>query len=189
MADAKNVSNATRQTLVFVYGTLKKDFPNHHLVQQLISQKEATYVGTCITHQPHPLVIGSCGIPYMLFLPGGVGHQINGELYSVTAQGLVSLDELEGTSVGHYERRPVQVTMREKSGAEEGEKGRTVVLVDAEAYFAHRSFGERMWVRCGRVGLDEYSLKRAACDYVKKVNRAEGWSFLDEIENFLSGTA
>ncbi|KAJ6415553.1 hypothetical protein OIU84_004367 [Salix udensis] len=136
MADAKNVSNETKQTLVFVYGTLKKDFPNHHLVQQLISPKRS--------------------------------HILNGELYSVTAQGLVSLDELEGTSVGHYERRPVQVTMREKSGAEEGEKGRTVVLVDAEAYFAHRSFGERMWVGCGRVGLDEYSLERAACDYVKK---------------------
>jgi gamma-glutamylaminecyclotransferase len=78
--------------------------------------------------------------------------------------------------------------MREKSDAEEGEKG-SVVLVDAEAYFAHRSFGERMWIRCGRTGLDEYSLERAARDYVKKVNRPEGRSFLDEIEMFLSGTA
>ncbi|KAJ6415552.1 hypothetical protein OIU84_004367 [Salix udensis] len=41
MADAKNVSNETKQTLVFVYGTLKKDFPNHHLVQQLISPKRS----------------------------------------------------------------------------------------------------------------------------------------------------
>ncbi|KAJ6933143.1 gamma-glutamylcyclotransferase [Populus alba x Populus x berolinensis] len=180
MAEAKNVSNETKQTLVFVYGTLKKDFPNHHLFQHLISQKEASYVGTCITHQPQPLVIGPYGIPYMLYLPGSVGHQINGELYSVTAQGLVSLDELEGTGVGHYERRPVQVIMREKRDAAE---------VDAEAYFAHRSFGERMWVRCGRAGLDQYSLERAARDYVKKVKRPEGRSSLDEIEMFLSGTA
>lgn len=188
MADAKNVSNETKQTLVFVYGTLKKDFPNHYLFQHLISQKEASYVGTCITHQPQPLVIGPYGIPYMLYLPGSVGHRINGELYSVTTQGLVSLDELEGTGVDHYERRPVQVIMREKSDAAEGEKG-SVVLVDAEAYFAHRSFGERMWVRCGRAGLDEYSLERAARDYVKKVNRPEGRSSLDEIEMFLSGIA
>ena len=107
----------------------------------------------------------------------------------MTTQGLVSLDELEGTGVGHYERRPVQVIiMREKSDAAEGEKG-SVVLVDAEAYFAHRSFGERMWVRCGRAGLDQYSLERAARDYVKKVKRPEGRSSLDEIEMFLSGTA
>ncbi|CAK7356133.1 unnamed protein product [Dovyalis caffra] len=186
MADAGNFSNETKPTLVFVYGTLKKEFPNHHLLQELMSQKEAAYAGTCMTHQPHPLVIGPYGIPYMLHLPGSGGHPVNGELYSVSTQGFVRLDELEGTSVGHYERRPIQVIMREKSESEEGDG---VALVDAEAYFAHGSFGERMWVRCGRVGLGEYSLERHACDYVKKVNRAEGRSFLDEMELFLSGSA
>ncbi|XP_043807434.1 putative gamma-glutamylcyclotransferase At3g02910 [Manihot esculenta] len=169
----------TKETIVFTYGTLKRDFPNYTLIQDLILQNDAAYIGTCITHQSHPLVIGPHGIPFLIKLPGA-GHHVNGELYCVSTRGLARLDEFEGTSNGHYERLPIQVTKTENKG-----EGSDIVLSEAEAYYAHRSFGERLWEKRGRIGLSEYSQNNAK-EYVKKEDRDKDVSFLDSIEMLLS---
>ncbi|XWS49260.1 hypothetical protein CRYUN_Cryun13aG0148700 [Craigia yunnanensis] len=84
--------------------------------------------------------------------------------YTVSTRGLVRLDEMEGTSIGHSERLPIQVYEEEKGG----------VLVAAEAYFAEfgrevmgeeRGGGfERVWIEREksmlekRIGLREVDL-------------------------------
>ncbi|WCJ19204.1 AIG2-like (avirulence induced gene) family protein [Euphorbia peplus] len=130
--------------LIFSYGTLKRDFPNY----PLILQNDATFIGTYITRQPYPLVIGPHGIPFLINLPDVAGaHRVKGELYSVSATGIIRLDDLEGTTTGHYQRLPILI-QPEGGGGEE---------ITAEAYYAHTSFGERMWDKRGKAGLSEYS--------------------------------
>ncbi|XP_065870366.1 putative gamma-glutamylcyclotransferase At3g02910 [Euphorbia lathyris] len=173
--DTQTPNHQTPNIFIFTYGTLKTDFPNYTLIHDLIRLNDATFVGTYITHQSYPLVIGPHGIPFLINLPNVAGaHHVKGEVYSVSTRGLRRLDELEGTSTGHYERLPIQV--QAEIGGEE--------MITAEAYYAHRSFGERMWEKRGKAGLSEYS-ERHGNEYVKKEDRIGG-SFIDAIESFLS---
>ena len=73
-------------SLVFVYGTLRRNEVNHYLLA------EARYRGTSVTAPHYTLVdLGS--------YPGVVkngGTRIEGEVYEVTAQQMADLDRLEG---------------------------------------------------------------------------------------------
>ncbi|KAM6557528.1 hypothetical protein CsatB_004547 [Cannabis sativa] len=175
MADTSNVNDEEKRTFIFSYGTLKRGFQNYNLTQNLISQNDAVYIGDFFTYQPIPLVIGIYGIPYLINLPGS-GQRIKGELYSVTASGLALLDDLEGVAIGHYERLPIQVV----GGDVEKE------VVSAEAYFAHRSFGNELWKKNGEMGLSEYS-EIEGRKYVLKGDRVEyGRTILDDLRLFLA---
>ncbi|KAK9274856.1 hypothetical protein L1049_022110 [Liquidambar formosana] len=175
-------TNGNNRSLIFTYGTLKRDFPNHYLLQDLIGKNDAVYLGTFITIDEFPLVIGPHGIPYLLNLPGS-GHRVSGELYAVSARGLVRVDELEGTSVGHYERLPILV--RAESVGEGCGDG---AVVNAEAYYAHRSYAEEMWRKKGEKGLNAYAAE-VAKEYVKRENRPKDRSFVDDIRLFLSSSS
>ncbi|KAK2640483.1 hypothetical protein Ddye_028278 [Dipteronia dyeriana] len=169
-------NSESKRTLIFTYGTLKHGLPNHNLMQDLISQNDAVYLGPFITQQPYPLVCGLHGIPYLINLAGS-GNRIKGELYSVSSRGLVRLDELEATSIGHYDRLPIQV--QSEDGA---------VSKDGEAYFANSRFGVRLWEKKGKVGMSEYS-QREAREYVRIVDRvikSKSGSYVDDIALFLS---
>ncbi|KAG6389152.1 hypothetical protein SASPL_150611 [Salvia splendens] len=164
--------------LIFVYGTLKRGFYNHSLLEDLIRTGAAAYVGSCTTVEAFPLVCGPHGIPYLVNLPGS-GLRVRGELYSVpSVHGLARLDELEGVERGHYERLPVAVAVAE------GEE-----LKDAEAYFAHKEFGQKLWKRCGEVGLSEYGVDLGK-KYVRRKDRPIHHSLIDDIHKFiLEGTS
>ncbi|KAL2549222.1 AIG2-like family protein [Forsythia ovata] len=163
-------------SLIFTYGTLKRGFYNHMLIEDLMRTSDAVFLGDYSTIESFPLVVGPHGIPYLINLPGS-GHRVRGELYSVSSdRGLARLDELERIDDGHYERLPVEVT------AEDG--GEKVAAV--EAYFAHREFGEAMWERCGKEGLIEFSMALGG-KYVKRDNRPSNSSFLGDIKKFISG--
>lgn len=155
--------------LIFTYGTLKRGFPNHSLMQSLIDQNDAVFQGTHVTLHSYPLVCGPNSIPYLINLPGS-GHRVKGELYSVSTRGLVRLDELEGITLGHYERLPIQTQ------------------AEAEAYYAHRSFGEELWEKNGREGLSEYT-EREASGFVRREDRPKDRSFVDEVRFFLSSSS
>ncbi|KAK1566659.1 hypothetical protein Q3G72_002551 [Acer saccharum] len=166
----------SKRTLIFTYGTLKHGLPNHNLMQDLISQNDAVYLGPFSTQQPYPLVCGLHGIPYLINLAGS-GNRVKGELYSVSSRGLIRLDELEGTSIGHYDRLPIQV--QSEDGA---------VSKDGEAYFANSRFGVRLWEKKGKVGMSEYSLREGR-EYVRIVDRvikSKSGSYVDDIALFLS---
>jgi gamma-glutamylaminecyclotransferase len=75
---------------IFVYGTLKKGFPNHDRYMQ-----SAEKLGNYRTVEKYPLVlIGQRYVPCMINAPGE-GDLIEGELYEVDDDCLKRLDALE----------------------------------------------------------------------------------------------
>lgn len=85
---------------VFVYGTLKRNEPNYHVIDPAKHQCPETtgvskFVGSARTETLFPLVIGTrFNIPFLLDKPGH-GHSIKGEVYEVDDKVLVKLDALE----------------------------------------------------------------------------------------------
>ncbi|XP_071921170.1 putative gamma-glutamylcyclotransferase At3g02910 [Coffea arabica] len=167
-----NATTISRTRLIFTYGTLKRGFYNHRLMESLISTGDASFIGECTTKESFPLVIGPYGIPFLINLLGS-GHRIPGELYAVSDRGLARLDELEGIETGHYERLPVDVV-----------SGDGQVLA-VEGYFGHRSFGEELWRKNGEKGLREFG-KEMAEKYVVRANRPLGSNFVDDVWKFIS---
>lgn len=170
--------------LIFTYGTLKRGFSNHKLLESLIQSKHASFVGPASTSSPLALVCGPYRVPFLLNLSNSLSDEIYpvlGELYSVSPLGLARLDELEGVSKGHYERLPlmVRVIKGEGNGDEEME-----VEVEVQGYFGHRSYAMEMWKRNGERGLREYT-KEVAIGYVRRMDRPQGLTFLDHIRFFV----
>jgi gamma-glutamylaminecyclotransferase len=99
--------------LVFVYGTLKRGFPNYPAYMQ-----SAQFVGTCRTAEKYPLVLsGDRHVPCLLDTPGK-GSEVSGELYRVDEAGLQHLDDLEAVGrPGGYLRRAIEVFMDGKTGS------------------------------------------------------------------------
>lgn len=85
---------------VFVYGTLKRGYPNAH-----VGMPDATYLGTYRTVERYPLVIGGRWFtPYLIPEPGN-GFQVTGEAYVVDDAVLAQLDELESVHLPNGYRR------------------------------------------------------------------------------------
>ncbi|XVE62317.1 hypothetical protein DITRI_Ditri06bG0108500 [Diplodiscus trichospermus] len=175
------VENNNCGNLIFTYGTRKRGFSNHVLLQDLMRTGDAVFKGTYESVEKHPLVCGPYRVPFLLNMPG-LGHRVSGELYAVSARGLARLDELEGTSLGHYERLPIQL-MPAGNGNKENEEASWTCA--AEAYYAHKNYDKEMWNRNGRKGLWIYSEKEAK-GYVKRKDRPQNLSFLDHIRIFIS---
>ncbi|KAJ0079001.1 hypothetical protein Patl1_23713 [Pistacia atlantica] len=165
-------------TSIFTYGTLKRSFSNHTLIQDLMRTGDAVFKGTYTTVDSFPLVCGPYKVPFLLNFPGS-GLRVTGELYGVSAYGLARMDELEGTTRGHYQRLPIQ-------GDKENEEG--VKITCAEAYFADKSYDKELWRRNGKKGFGVYSEKEAK-GYVKRKDRPQNLSFLDHIRNFISSSS
>lgn len=84
---------------VFVYGTLKRGFPNHHYISGARFLAEAT------TIDAYPLVVGGTWFtPYLIPEKGG-GHRVKGELWDVPDAMMPALDDLESTHLPNGYRR------------------------------------------------------------------------------------
>ncbi|KAL6655130.1 hypothetical protein ACP70R_005956 [Stipagrostis hirtigluma subsp. patula] len=160
-------------TMVFVYGTLKRGFPNH----PLLAASATPFAGAATTAAPASLVIGPYSVPFLLPAPSSSpGRVVSGELYAASPAALVKLDALEGTHIGVYELRPLTVVV---DGSGE--------VVQVEAYFAHPSYAEALWRRCGGEGAEigEYTMEHAA-RYVPPSGRTPGASgLIDAIHSLL----
>jgi gamma-glutamylaminecyclotransferase len=76
--------------LLFVYGTLKKGFPNHENYME-----SAKPLGKYRTIEKYPLVLcGARYVPCMIDSPGK-GHHVDGEVYEVDDECLNRIDALE----------------------------------------------------------------------------------------------
>lgn len=173
-----------KQALIFTYGTLKKGFSNHGLLENMFATGDASYLGPYTTLDEFPLLCGPFKVPFLLNFPGS-GHRVSGELYAVSPVALAHMDELEGTTKGHYERLPVKVEPVGGGGEEKA-------VMRAEAYYAHRSYAEEMWRRGdggeegnGGAFFGSYTEKEAE-GYVKRADRPQRVSFLDQIRLFIS---
>lgn len=94
--------------VLFVYGTLKKDF---HWHAKFLGE-HAKFLGRAITLEPIPLVIGACGVPYLLLdqcgCMGDCGEtHVHGELWQVSADYLRGMDDYEGLGKGYYRRTEI----------------------------------------------------------------------------------
>ncbi|XP_074309795.1 putative gamma-glutamylcyclotransferase At3g02910 [Silene latifolia] len=172
-----STNNDNNKALIFVYGTLKQGFPNHHLLETLTASNDAQFLGPHTTVHPYPLVRGPLGIPFLINHLGS-GRRVSGELYLVSGRALARLDELEGVDRGHYERLPATVVPTPADG------GDGAARVEAEAYFADRSFGMEMWEKSGREGIEEYRLSDAD-KYVGIEARDVGFKLKDYILLYL----
>ncbi|XP_050223845.1 putative gamma-glutamylcyclotransferase At3g02910 [Mercurialis annua] len=184
MGVGKDSPSTATTTLIFTYGTLKKGFSNHVLMQDLMRSGDAVFKGTHRTVDKFPLVCGPYRVPFLLNFPGATGSQrVTGELYAVTPRGLARLDELEGINRCHYERLPITVAEAAMKERDDGEEA----AVEVEAYFAHKSYATEMWKRNGKRGYGGYGEKEAK-GYVKRKDRPQNLSFLEQIEIFVSSS-
>lgn len=85
---------------VFVYGTLKRGFPNHDA-----GMTSFAFLGHCRTAKAFPLVVGGKWFsPYLIDAPGE-GHRVFGEVFEADERGLATLDRMEGTHLPAGYRR------------------------------------------------------------------------------------
>lgn len=91
--------------LVFVYGTLKRGFPNYDEWM-----KPFKYIADGKTCNEYRLIAG--GPYFSLILMEGEGHPIIGEIYEVDEAGLAQLDQIEsvGKPLG-YKRLIIDATI------------------------------------------------------------------------------
>jgi gamma-glutamylaminecyclotransferase len=94
------VTGATRMHSLFIYGTLKRGFPNHDA-----EMGGARYVGLYQTTEAFPLVIAGAYYSPCLIDESGQGYQVSGELFEVDDKNLQSLDRLESTHLPNGYRR------------------------------------------------------------------------------------
>lgn len=91
-----------RKHRVFVYGTLKRGYPNSHLLTN------AELEGHFETEEKFPLVVGGEFYSPYLLNRQGEGYNVRGEVYRVDDDMLEKLDELERVGI-NYTRKPVAV--------------------------------------------------------------------------------
>jgi gamma-glutamylaminecyclotransferase len=109
---------------VFVYGTLKRGFGNHYLLEG------AKFIGPALLTGTHVLL--DSGFP--VCMPQPHGATVTGEVYEVDGEILSDLDRLE--SEGRmYHRQPWHVSY------EDGSEDVAWVYIGDEAYWARTKVG------------------------------------------------
>lgn len=84
--------------LFFIYGTLKKGFKNHHILENC----GASFVTDAVTNDKFPMFDLGHGFPY-LQLTWGVGEIVHGEIWEIPSDKIPYLDNFEG--VPHLYKR------------------------------------------------------------------------------------
>jgi len=107
-------SRSPNDMSLFVYGTLRKGYFWHNKFLWT-----AKYAGEARTVEPYPLVVGECGVPYVLLGEVGLGVSgattIRGEMFRVSSETMKSLDEYEGVGKGYYKRVEVMVVVGKRT--------------------------------------------------------------------------
>lgn len=159
----------------FVYGTLKKGFSNHWLMEDVVAKGHARFLGTARTKEKFPMVCGPYQVPFLIDLPS-TGHHVRGELYEVDCHAIERLDELEGVSKGNYVRRSIVLSDLQL----EPDYSNSVDLI-AHAYFAAPSYASRLAVA---PHIEAFTEKESAT-YVRRKDRPQNRTFLQHIEHWI----
>ena len=95
---------------LFVYGTLKRGFQWNE--KYLSTRVGGSFVAAAITVSAVPLVVGDCGVPYVLGdleTADPTAQRVVGELWRVSRTCLSCMDDYEGVKKGYYNRRIIEV--------------------------------------------------------------------------------
>ncbi|CAB9505654.1 AIG2-like family [Seminavis robusta] len=112
-----------KQHVLFVYGTLKRKCHWHSKYMT-----GAHFLGEASTVRPQTLVIGQCGVPYLLDLrQDDDAKPVRGELWRLSEEMLQGIDEYEGIEKGHYVRKEIEVECTRRRG--------TTAICKAFCYF------------------------------------------------------
>lgn len=98
--------------LVFVYGTLKINEPNHYWLTDSSNGVSKLITNGKTSNQFPMLIATRYNIPFLVDL-SNIGNAINGEIYEINEQMLIKLDELEGHP-NYYLRK--QITINGNNG-------------------------------------------------------------------------
>lgn len=97
---------------IFVYGTLKKDFPNHK------TNKGKRLNGDYLTKGRYPFyIVGQRFTPWLM-LDEGNGHHIRGQVFTINDATLADMDKLERITQLKGFRRIQMTVISEQSGQE-----------------------------------------------------------------------
>eukprot|EP00178_Gracilaria_changii_P024800 TRINITY_DN750_c0_g1_i1.p1 TRINITY_DN750_c0_g1~~TRINITY_DN750_c0_g1_i1.p1 ORF type:complete len:247 (+),score=62.31 TRINITY_DN750_c0_g1_i1:44-742(+) len=145
----------TNDHYVFVYGTLKRGFANHYLMQR------ATYVGDFRTHTRFPLVVGGkYNSPYLLDMPSS-GSRVKGELYVVDDAVLSDLDHLENVGVNYCRAVTAVTCCADRSFS-----------IDAFVYLKQNNLSEL----CTKQFLDDYQCRLYVPRHLRNTARSSSSS-------------
>jgi gamma-glutamylcyclotransferase (GGCT)/AIG2-like uncharacterized protein YtfP len=137
-----------RKILLFVYGTLKSNFQwNQKYLAERVGGK---FLCTAQTREKIPLVVGDCGVPYLLgdLFGNPSASSIRGELYEISTTCLQNLDDYEGVSKGYYSRELINVIIPAPCGE--------IQTTDVEAFvYVLRESSEELR---SRTYLSEYDI-------------------------------
>lgn len=138
-------SNPMKQ-LVFVYGTLKENFPN------FASNRGIRLPGTYCTRERYPLYLaGERFSPWLVNRPGQ-GERVTGQVFAVDAATLAAMDALERiTEPDGYRRVVLMLECYESDGPQ---------TLDALAYLKQTEHCTPGMIHAGP--LSEYTLEHAA---------------------------
>jgi gamma-glutamylaminecyclotransferase len=95
---------------VFVYGTLKRGFPNHGYMTG------AVFVAEARTADAYPLVVGGTWYTPYLIPEKGEGYRVKGEVWDVPEHMMPALDRLESVHLPNGYRRKLIPVVLEGSG-------------------------------------------------------------------------
>jgi len=123
-----------RTNKVFVYGTLKRGYNNHSLLEK------ATLLGKAVTKKKWTMIGKDMSFPYVMEQDDALGKNVVGEVYVVNSQELASLDRLEGVPY-HYISKDIEViytddnttdkaAMYIKSIVDKSYRGKNVMLTE-----------------------------------------------------------
>tara|TARA_R110002012_G_scaffold77863_4_gene198588 strand:- start:4655 stop:5119 length:465 start_codon:yes stop_codon:yes gene_type:complete len=136
--------------LVFVYGTLKKGFNNHHLLQI----DDSIFKGHCTTGDKYHMFVEH-SIPFVIRATDEDQQdavKIEGELYEVNADTLQDLDELEGHP-RFYRRQLVSVLVKE-SKVKKAKLAWMYIYPNMRIYNRNKTF--TTWERTGNYQKKNY---------------------------------
>ncbi|XP_013395290.1 gamma-glutamylaminecyclotransferase-like isoform X3 [Lingula anatina] len=119
---------------VFVYGTLKRGEPNHHVMTNT-ENGTAKFVGEGKTTESWPLVIASkYNIPFLLHCKGK-GQRVLGEVHEIDDKMKAFLDDFEGHP-NFYERDRINIEfLTERTGLESGYVPSVGEVIQCETYW------------------------------------------------------
>lgn len=140
---------------VFVYGTLKKGFANHYLMQDGRNGM-ARFITIGHTKDVFPLVVGTdASIPFMLPVKNQ-GKQVHGEIYEVDKNVLSKLDDLEDHPTWYKRSKCDIVTTKGTTGIQEGDivPCFAYFLTDFKASFLSQDFLNEYTLECHQAYLE-----------------------------------